>query len=258
MSLNLCKPIAVFDLETTNVDIETARIISVGIAVIGTDGSITSGDEMLFNPGVAIPPESTKVNGITDEMVKNCPAFSDRAGDILDKLRGCDLAGYNIEKFDLPILRREFARAGMDDVLKDARVIDALVIYRKNVRHDLSSAVGYYLHRSHENAHTALADARATAEVLVAQIKKHDLPRDAEGLDAYCHERPPSFVDQDGIIVWKGDEAVFNFGKLKGTTLKDSVKSQPDYLQWMLAADFTDEVKEIVRAILSGVFPQKK
>lgn len=258
MSLNLCKPIAVFDLETTNVDIETARIISVGIAVIGTDGSIACEDEMLFNPGVAIPPESTEVNGITDEMVKNCPAFSDRARDILDKLNGCHLAGYNIEKFDLPILRREFARAGMDNVLKGAKVIDAMVIYRKNVRHDLSSAVGYYLNRSHENAHTASADARATAEVLVAQIKKHNLPRDAEGLDAYCRERPPSFVDQDGIIVWKGDEAVFNFGKLKGVTLKDSVKSQPEYLKWILAADFTDEVKEIVRTILSGVFPRKK
>lgn len=258
MSLNLCKPIAVFDLETTNVDIETSRIISVGIAVIGVDGSITSEDEMFFNPGVDIPPESTEVNGITDEMVKNYPRFGDHAKDILDKLGGCDLAGYNVEKFDLPILRREFARAGMNDILKDAKVIDAMVIYRKNVRHDLSSAVGYYLHRSHENAHTALADARATAEVLVAQIKKHNLPRDAEGLDAYCHERPPSFVDQDGIIVWKGDEAIFNFGKLKGVTLKDTVKSQPDYLQWMLTSDFTDEVKEIVRAILSGVFPLKK
>ena len=258
MSLKLSRPIAVFDLETTSVDIETARIISVGIAIIGVDGNITSEDEILFNPGMTIPPESTEVNGITNEMVKDCPVFADRAQDILDKLSSCDLAGYNVEKFDIPILRREFSRAGINDVLKDAKVIDSMVIYRRNSRHDLSSAVEYYLHLSHENAHTALADARATAEVLIAQIKKHDLPRDAKGLDAYCHERPSSYLDQDGIIIWRGNEAVFNFGKLKGITLKDSVEIQPDYLRWMLSADFTDEVKEIVHSILSGVFPQKK
>ena len=257
MTLNLCRPIAVIDLETTSVDVQTARIISIGIVVIGLDGSVVSEDEFLFNPGVAIPPDAAAVNGFTDDMVKDCPRLEDRAEEVLDKLRGCDLAGYNIEKYDLPLLRRELARAGLTDVLQAARVVDALIIFRKNVRHDLSSAVGYYLGRSHDGAHSALADARATADVLLAQVDRHGLPQDAEGLESYCREKPSSYVDQDGIVVWSSGEAVFNFGKLKGVMLKDAVNDCSDYLRWMLTADFTEEVKGVVRAALDGKFPRK-
>lgn len=186
MPLNLKRPIAVIDLETTGFDVETARIVSIGIIIIGIDGTIQSTEEIFINPGINIPKETSDVHGITDEMAKDRPRFEKVASKIADKLRDCDLAGYNIEKYDLPILKCEFERIGVANFAKDANVIDAMNIYHKNVHRDLSSAVRFYLGRSHKNAHSASADAKATAEILLKQVIRHKLSGDAKALQEYC------------------------------------------------------------------------
>lgn len=251
MLLTLKRPIAVIDLETTGFDVETARIVSIGIIIIGTDGKIRSTEEIFINPGVKIPKEASDVHGITDEMAARWPRFEELASRIADKLRDCDLAGYNIEKYDFPILKREFERAGVADFAKDAKMIDVMRIYHKNVHQDLASAVGYYLGRPHENAHSAAADAKVTAEVLLKQVEKHKLSGDAGALQEYCREKAPNFIDQDGKFIWSHGEAVINFGKLKGTTLKEAAEKNREYLEWILKQDFSDEVKDIVNKVLA-------
>lgn len=180
------KPIAVIDLETTGLDIKTARIVSIGIVILSLDGSVKYQNEIRINPCLRIPEASTNVHGITDEDVRDLPCFSEAADRIMKLLTGCDLVGYNIEQYDLPILKREFALAGFSDFGGDAKIIDVKTIYNKAVRGDLSSAVFYYLGRSHKHAHKALADAQATAEVLLSQIEVHKLSSDTESLQSYC------------------------------------------------------------------------
>ena len=253
--MKLSRPIAVIDLETTGTDIETARIVSIGIVFIGEDGKVGRAEELLVNPGIPIPSEASAVHGITDEMVSGCPIFREQSESILAKLRGCDLAGFNIEKYDLPILRKEFARAGVVGAFVDAKVIDTMVIYHKNVRRDLSAAVQYYLNRSHEGAHSAIDDAKATAEILLAQVQLYNLPTNTVEIDAYCHEKPRGFIDQEGQFIWKDNIAVLNFGKMKGVSLKDLADQNQAYLRWMLEQTFTDEVKIIVQNALEGRCP---
>lgn len=229
----------------------------LGIVRIGTDGSVGQAEEILVNPGMPIPPETTAIHGITDDMVRDCPTFKGRADWILERFFECDLSGFNVEKYDLPILRREFARIGMNDVLADAKVIDAMVIYHRNVRRDLSAAVKYYLNRKHDGAHSAGADALATAEVLIKQVSTHNLPKDTAGLHAYCQEKPEGYVDREGLIVWKGDAAVMNFGKMKGMTLQEAAEKNAQYLEWIVGNNFSDEVKAIVKNALGGQFPKR-
>lgn len=189
MDVHFKKPIAVIDLETTGLDIATAKIVSIGIVILDRDGSIKYRNELRVNPGMEIPEHAVGVHGITNEMAKDSPLFSAIAGEIAKLLEGYDLAGYNVEEYDLPILKREFADAGIFDFSKDAKVVDVKVIFNKKVRRNLSSAVRHYLNRPHENAHNALADAQATADVLLRQLAVHDLPSDADALQSYCHER---------------------------------------------------------------------
>jgi len=179
----------VIDLETTGLDIAIAKIVSIGIVILDCDGTVKYRNELRINPGTEIPEHAIGVHGITNEMVKDSPPFSAIVGDIVQILGDCDIAGYNVEEYDLPILKREFADAGILDFGKDAKVVDVKVIFNKKVRRDLSSAVRHYLDRPHENAHNALADAQVTADVLLRQLAVHELPSDADALQAYCHER---------------------------------------------------------------------
>lgn len=250
MPLNLKRPIASVDLETTGFDVEAARIVSIGITIIGVDGNIQPTEEIFINPGVKIPKEASDVHGITDEMAKDWPLFKDVATEIADKLKDCDLTGFNIDRYDLPILRKEFERVGVADFSKDAKIVDVMRIYHKNVSQDLSSAVKHYLGRFHKDAHTSAGDSRATAEVLLEQVGQHELPGDAEALQEYCREKDPSFIDQEGKFVWSHGEAVINFGKLRGISLKEAAEKNREYLEWILTQDFSDEVKGIVKDVL--------
>lgn len=185
------RPVAVIDLETTELEIEIAKIVSIGIVILDCDGSVKYKNELLVNPCVEIPKHTIDVHGITNDMVNNSPPFSALAGTIAELLNNCDFAGYNIEKFDLPILKREFALVGISDFGKDSNVIDVRNIFIKNMHKDLSSAVLHYLDRPHQDAHQALSDASATAEVLLKQIETHNLSSDACELQAYCRKVEP-------------------------------------------------------------------
>ena len=257
MPLNLKRPIAVIDLETSDFDEKKVRIVSIGISIIGVDGNIESTEEIFVDPEMKISKAAIDVHGITNEMVKGKPKFGEIAGELAKKLADCDLAGYNIDKFDLPILVREFEKAGIADFGKDAKVIDVMRIYHKNNRQNLEAAVALYLDKTHEEAHSAAGDAKVTAEILLKQVEKHGLPGDAEALQAYCREKDPDFIDQDGKFIWQHSEAVINFGKLRGIPLKEAAENNRDYLEWILTQDFSDEMKGIVRDVLDGIIPRK-
>ncbi|MBU4484729.1 3'-5' exonuclease [bacterium] len=257
MSLNLKRPLAVIDLETTGFDVESARIVSIGITIIDAGGNIQPTEEIFINPGIKIPKETTDVHGITDEMAKDWPLFKDVAPQIADKLEDCDLSGFNIDQYDLPILKKEFGRVGVEDFGKDAKVIDVMKIYNKNVDHGLSSAVTYYLGRFHKEAHSSAGDSKATAEVFLKQVGEHNLSGDAGALQEYCCQKSPNFIDQEGKFIWSHSEAVINFGRLRGTPLKEVAENNRDYLEWILAQDFSDEIKGIVNNILAGSLPKK-
>ncbi len=256
MTLALTKPLAVFDLETTGITPATDRIVSIGIVRLSPDGLADLSKEYLVNPGMPIPPEASAVHKITDEMVRDKPLFKDIASEILDVFEGCDLAGFNIEKFDLPLLSQEFVRIGIPNFASGRRIVDAMVIFHKNERRDLTTAVRFYLDRDHARAHSALADAQAASDILSAQIKRYGLPSAVEDLHKYCATRPENSIDSEGKFVWKDGKAVLSFGKWKGLSLEDCITQNKDYLDWILNSDFPSDCKEIISQALMGKFPE--
>ncbi len=191
MALELDRPLVVFDLETTGVDINSAKIVSFGMARVAVDGTIDLKEEVFINPMIDIPAEATEVHGITNEMVEDKLPFTWEAAKIWGMLEGCDLGGFNVKRYDLPILAREFAEAGYGEFGQDRKLIDAMAIYHKHQtdsfqRRTLSAAVKQFLNKEHVGAHGALTDAVATAEVLLAMVDKFDLPTSSQSLHDYC------------------------------------------------------------------------
>ena len=248
--MNLTRPLASLDLETTGTDPATSRVVEVGIVKRLPDG----GDHVIswrINPSVPIPPDASAIHGVTDADVAPCPPFSDVADDIAATLTGCDLVGFNLRAFDLPLLRAEFARCGVAWPCDDANVIDAFVIYREHERRDLPAAVRHYLGREHVGAHGAVADARATLDVAFAQVARYpDLAGlDVAALDAASGGRQPTWATTDGKVRWGDDgRAVWGFGKLTGKP----VASDRGFASWVLRNDFAADVKAIVRRALAG------
>lgn len=191
--LNLDRPLAFFDLETTGLSTRDDRIIDIAILKIDLVAPYMMLTRRL-NPGIAIPPITSAVHGIKDRDVASAPTFQAVAGDLVQFLRGCDLAGFNVRQYDLPLLQNEFQRASVSFDVSDRAVLDAMVIYHTKEPYQqyrtLSAAVRYYCGRQHEGAHSAEADTRATLEVLVAQLNQYlDLPREIRGLHTFCNTR---------------------------------------------------------------------
>ncbi|MBI5440877.1 MAG: 3'-5' exoribonuclease [Deltaproteobacteria bacterium] len=251
-------PLAVFDLETTGPDRLTDRIVEVAVVRVSPDGSVAV-FETRVNPGMKIPREATAVHGITDVDVADAPAFAAVAPGLAAFLEGCDVTGYNLRGFDLPLLTREFDRVKVPFSFEGRRVVDAHVInFRKEPR-DLSAAVRTFVGREHTGAHSALADAIASAEVLAGQLKRYDdLPRGIDELAAFTAPVEGRWVDTDKRFVWRDGVAVFNFGGKRGQPLADVATKNPEYLEWMLDADFPEEAKRIVREAREGRFPARK
>ena len=254
--MKLSRPLAVLDLETTGPNVATDRIVDIGIVTRLPDGGLERWSS-LVNPGAPIPPSATDVHGITDEMVAAAPTFAEIADEVLSRLDGCDIGGFNVRAFDLPLLRAELQRVGVS--LPPCHVVDAMTIYHAHERRDLSSAVRLYLGHPHHNAHRAEADAFATLQVLEAQVQMYAVPDDVPGLASF---RPPGAIDAEGKLVWidseKGALPCFSFGKHKGHSLQWLRKHEPDFLRWVLRANFSDEVKSLVREALEGRFPSKE
>jgi len=248
MELNLRKPIVFFDLETTGIDVVNDRIVEISLLKVFPDGKEET-KTMRINPEMPIPPQSTEIHGISDEDVKNEPTFNTVAKEIAKYIEGCDLAGYNSNKFDIPLLAEEFLRVGVDFDMKKLRFIDVQVIFHKMEQRTLSAAYKFYCDKNLDNAHSAEADTKATFEILKAQIDRYtDLNNDMEELSSFSsHNKNADFA---GRIVYNDkDEEVFNFGKYKGQTVESVLEKDQGYFSWMLNSDFPLYTKKVLTAI---------
>ncbi len=251
-ALHLTRPIVCFDLETTGVDPATDRIVQISVLRVEPDGSRQVRTRKI-NPGRPIPPEATAVHGIRDEDVADAPTFRRIAKGLLDLLDGADLAGFNVSRFDIPLLDREFRDCGLSLGLDQRRIVDAMTIFHRMEPRDLSAATKFYLGREHSGAHDAEADVVASFEVLEAQLERYgDLPRSVDELDAWIRQVPENAADPDGKFVHEDGKVVFNFGRHKGKPLAEVAASAPDYLQWILGSDFPEDAKRFVREVLDG------
>ena len=248
MELNLKDPIAFFDLETTGLDISKDRIVEIAVLKIDPGGRKDS-LHMYLNPEMPIDPRAIAVHGIRDEDVADAPTFSQIARNLADFITGCDLAGYNCNRFDVPMLAEEFARANVDIDLKHRKIIDVQVVFFKKEQRTLSAAYKFYLDREMRNAHTAEADTEATYEILKAQLDRYDdLQNDVEYLSEFTSQTKN--VDFLGRIIYNDqNEEVFNFGKYKGQKVADVLKKDPAYYDWMMKGDFPMYTKKVLTKI---------
>lgn len=245
--LKLERPLAVLDLERTGADIAADRIVEVGVLKL-VPGAGAIRYHRRVHPGIAIPAAAVAIHGITDDDVADRPQFRAIAPRLACLLGDADLAGFNIRRFDLPLLAAEFRRAGVAFPLGGRSVLDALQIYHRHEPRDLGAAARFYLGREHDGAHGALADAEATAAVLDAQIGRHEgLPASVAALHGLLTE-----VDIGGRFRKEGGRVAFAFGKHAGRFLEDVAMMDPGYLRWFLGRDFLEDAKEIVRAALEG------
>ncbi len=251
----LTKPLAVFDIESTGLNRKTDRIIDLAIICLHPGGKRTS-HTFRVNPGQPIPAEAAAVHGITDDDVKDAPAFRAVAAEVADVLADCDLAGFNVLRFDIPLLQEEFKRAGVPFTMEGRRVLDAQRIYHIKEPRDLSAALQFYCEQPHAGAHGALEDVEATVQVMEAQLERYaDLPRDLAALDAMCNPKDPSWADETGKVRWLDGQLVLNFGQKQNQPLRDLVANERSYLEWMLRKDFPDDTKELIRNALNDQYP---
>lgn len=264
MSMNfpieLKRPLVVFDLETTGLFPRKDRIIEIAAIKTNVDGSEET-LELLLNPTVPIPPETTAVHGISDDDVKDCPTFADKAEEIYAFFEGCDISGFNSDRYDIPCLEEEFFRVGRNLSAAIVNRVDVQRIYHKMEPRDLASAVVFYCNRDHVGAHGALADARATLDVFKAQLARSDgryaelNGKDIAALDEYLVPHDPLNADRNGLFRWRDGVLVINFGKKKGESLKKIMLNEPNFLRWILKGDFDTDVKAIAADALEGRLP---
>jgi len=257
-NVKLERPIAFIDVETTGTDPHSDRIVELSVLKVHPDGREEYKSHRV-NPSVPIPVEATAVHHITDADVAEEPAFRQYAKSVRDFLEGCDIAGFNVIKFDLPCLEAEFARAGVEFSRKDRHLVDSMVIFHQRERRDLEAAYRKYCGgREMENAHCAKEDVKAAAQVLDGQLEMYgDLPRDVAGLGGLCYAVAENFIDAEGKFAWVDGEAVCTFSRdNKGRRLEDIATENPGFLKWILEKDFSPEVKDIAAKALRGEFPQ--
>ncbi len=255
--LRLERPIAFFDLETTGISLSRDRIVE--IAVIRIDpGGYQHTVVQRVDPQRPISPGASAVNGIRDADVAGMPTFRDLSHTVYELLEGCDLGGFNVARFDIPILVNEFKRAKIKFSADGRSVVDAMRIFHslEQLPHRrLADAVQFYCGRDHEHAHQALDDVQATIDILCAQLDRYpDLPRDVGQLAAW-RPKIKMWVDDGKRFAWYNGTAVVGFGKHQGKPLTAIAHDEPDYLLWMLQKDFPDSTKTIIRDALDGRFP---
>lgn len=248
MQLNLKNPIVFFDLETTGTNPATDRIVEICYLKVSPNGK-EEAKTILVNPDIPIPAEATAVHGITNEKVANCPKFKEIAKVLARDIEGCDLAGYNSNRFDIPLLAEEFLRADVDIDFTKRKFVDVQTIFHKMEQRTLSAALKFYCNQEIENAHSAEADTRATYEVLKAQLDRYpNLNNDVAFLAEFSAQNKN--VDFAGRIIYneKGVE-IFNFGKYKGKPVADVLKEDIGYYGWMMNGDFTLHTKKVLTNI---------
>ncbi|MBU3714475.1 MAG: 3'-5' exonuclease [Ferruginibacter sp.] len=248
--LQLLRPIAFIDLETTGVNLSSDRIVEIAIIKVMTDGSRQT-KRKLINPEMPIPKLSSDIHGITNEMVKDAPTFKQAANEIKQFLEQCDLGGYNSNRFDIPLLMEEFLRADMDVDLSNRRMIDVQHIFYTMEPRTLSAAYKFYCDKELENAHSAEADISATIDVLYSQLQRYEkLGNSVESILSTIGE--DKIVDYARRFIFdnNGNE-IFNFGKYKGKIVSEVLKSEPQYYDWMMKGDFPLHTKQKLTEILN-------
>lgn len=276
MKLNLTKPLIVFDLETTGLDLVADRIIQISYIKVYTDGK-EERENFFINPGKPIPALVTELTGISDEDVADAPTFKQKAKELADKFVGCDFAGFNSNRFDVPMLAEEFLRAGIDFDFSKCRLIDAQNIYHKMERRNLAAAYKFYCGRKMEEdfvAHRADQDTEATYRVLLGELEMYSeanqdnpervLPNDVSKLAAFSKQNDnvdfagrmiwAPIVDKDGTPLSNADgtpqlQEVFNFGKYKDMPVSEVLHKDPGYYSWMLGAEFPNNTKQVLTRI---------
>ena len=253
--IELERPLVVFDIESTGVSPRKDRIVELAAIRIEIDGTETP-KCWLLNPTIHIPEETTAIHGIADDDVRNCPTFAERAQEIAAFFEGCDLSGFNADRFDIPCLEEEFARCGINLASGLRKHVDVQRIYHSREPRDLTAAVKFYCNRSHDGAHGAEADTAATLEVLKEQLVRYaDLPRSVDALDEYLVPHDPLNADRNGLFRWKNGEWTVNFGKKRGESLKRIMLNEPNFLKWILKGDFDTDVRMIASDALEGRLP---
>ena len=248
MPLYLKNPLVFFDLETTGINIVTDRIIEIALLKIYPDGKEESKTRRL-NPGIPIPPQATAIHGITDDDVKDCLTFKQIAKSLASQLIGCDLAGFNSNRFDIPLLAEEFLRAEVDIDLMKCKFVDVQTIFHKKEQRTLAAAYQFYCDKNLDDAHSAEADTRATYEILQSQLDKYpDLKNDVDFLSEYAAFG--NNVDFAGRLVYNEKmQEVINFGKYKGRIASEVLKEDPGYYGWIMQGDFSLHTKKVFTQI---------
>lgn len=249
MKLQLKRPVAFIDLETTGTNLATDRIVELAIVKVNIDGTnITK--RRLINPQMPIPQGSSDIHGITDEMVKDAPTFKQVSNEVKQFIENCDLGGYNSNRFDIPLLVEEFLRAGLEFSVDGRKMVDVQRVFHLMEQRTLGAAYKFYCQKTLEGAHGAEVDATATWEILEAQVERYpQIGNSIEEICAFCGEE--EIVDfARRFIVEKGKE-IFNFGKHKGRTVEDVLKSEPQYYDWMMKGDFPLHTKQKLTEMLN-------
>jgi DNA polymerase-3 subunit epsilon len=255
MKLQLTRPIAFIDLETTGINISTDRIIEIAIVKISPDGT-QQVKRKFINPQMPIPPGSTEIHGITDEMVKDAPTFKQVSNEIKQFLENCDMGGYNSNRFDVPMLIEEFLRVGIEFSIDGRKLVDVQKVFHMMEQRTLSAAYKFYCQKILEGAHSAEVDATATWEVLEAQVERY--PQIGNTVESIV-----KFTGEDDIVDFarrfikdKGIE-IFNFGKHKGKPVTQVLKEEPQYYDWMMKGDFAMNTKQKLTEILNRTLIKK-
>tara|TARA_R110002126_G_scaffold277560_2_gene423538 strand:+ start:22092 stop:22919 length:828 start_codon:yes stop_codon:yes gene_type:complete len=248
LNLKLSKPIVFFDLETTGVNIGKDRIVEISILKLFPNGNKES-KTWLVNPEVEIPAESAAIHGITNEKVVTEPTFKELAPKVNEMISGCDLAGFNSNRFDIPLLAEELMRAGIDFDMKNRKAIDVQVIFHKKEQRTLGAGYQFYCGKELEGAHGAEADTNATYEILLAQLDRYDdIGNTVDDLSEFStHGKRADFAGF--ILMNEDDQEIFSFGKYKGRTVVEVLKENPGYHNWIQNADFPLYTKKVLKEI---------
>jgi DNA polymerase-3 subunit epsilon len=257
MNIKLEKPIVFFDLETTGIQIATDRIVEISILKVFPNGNKES-NTWRVNPEIEIPKEASDIHGITNEDVVNEPVFSELAGKVSAMIEGCDLAGFNSNRFDIPLLAEEMLRSNINFDMEGRKAIDVQVIFHKKEQRTLSAGYEFYCGKTLVDAHSAAADTLATFEILEAQIEKYDdVESNVNFLSEYStHHKRADFA---GFILHGEDkDEIFSFGKYKGKKVTEILRTNPGYYSWMQNADFPLYTKKVLTQIKKNMSPKKE
>ena len=248
MNLKLTRPLVFFDLETTGVNIAVDRIVEISILKVHPNGNKES-NTWLVNPEVEIPKEASDIHGITNERVVTEPTFKELAPKVQQMIDGCDLAGFNSNRFDIPLLAEELMRAGLDFDMSNRKAIDVQTIFHKKEQRTLSAGYQFYCGKTLEDAHSAEADTNATYEILLAPVDQYDdIENDVDSLSAFS--KHGTRADFAGFILMNDEEQeIFSFGKYKGRTVAEVLKENPGYYNWIQNADFPLYTKKVLKQI---------